>query len=67
VRRFNRSKLRELRIKREYTITQLAAVIGVSEAAVRKWELGIAEPGFVVGVEAAKALGVTPDELLTAA
>jgi transcriptional regulator with XRE-family HTH domain len=67
VRRFNRSKLRDLIEARGYTPTSLAAVVGVTEAAVRKWLDGRAEPGFVVGVEAATALGVSPDELLTAA
>lgn len=62
---FNRSRLRELRTAKGWSPTKLAARVGVTEAAVRKWELGLAEPGFRLGMALAAALGVRPEELLT--
>lgn len=39
-----KDRIRELRIKRNLTLSQLAAAMGKSEGAIRSWETGRAKP-----------------------
>jgi len=57
-------RIRELRKEREYSQEKLAERAGIHENHVRRIEGGTANPSYVVLVKLAKALGVTPGELL---
>jgi transcriptional regulator with XRE-family HTH domain len=62
---FDYELLTRLRKGKQWSRTQLAARIGVTEAAIRKWESGAVTPGLVVGVRLAKALEVRAEQLVT--
>jgi|SRR5947209_17975022 len=54
-------RLRRLREHRGATIAALADEVGVSEGTIRQLEKGgVTNPGFVVGLRLAHALGVDP-------
>ena len=57
-------RLKAARIQSSLTRSQLASLLGVTENAVVKWELGMREPNFTRLVELCDALDVTSDYLL---
>jgi len=57
-------RVRELRKERGYSQEKLAERAGIHENHVRRIEGGTANPSYVVLVKLAKALGVTPGELM---
>jgi transcriptional regulator with XRE-family HTH domain len=52
------AKLKELRVKREWTQAQLAAEAGLSQQAIAAWERGKREPGLLALGKLCAALGV---------
>lgn len=57
-------RLKTIRIQRSLTRSQLASLLGVTENAVVKWELGMREPKYEMLVKICDALDVTSDYLL---
>ena len=57
-------RLKEIRQKLNLNQTQFAARIGVSQAAIARWESGVHIPNIVSLKNIALALGVTSDFLL---
>lgn len=57
-------RIRELRTEKGYTMSRLAIIIGVSDAAISNWENGINEPKANYIVKLANALDVSTDYLL---
>ena len=57
-------KLKQTRIHRGYTQTQLANLIGVTPAAISRYENGIRKPNAIVIRNLAITLGISSDELL---
>ena len=58
------SKIKELRIEKNLTQEELAAELGVTAAAVSKWENGYTLPDILMLCALADFFGVTADELL---
>lgn len=58
------SKIRELREQNDLSMLELAAKIGVSDAAICKWENGDHEPKASYIIRLADFFGCTTDELL---
>ena len=56
--------LREYRIKKGYTQTQIAEKIGVVPSCVTQWESGVRKPDIVMLKRLAEVLGCTADDLL---
>lgn len=59
------SKLKELRIKKGYTQTQMAEKLDVTQGAYQKWESGTREPNLENIGKLSKILGVSIDFLLS--
>lgn len=58
------ARLRQLRIARGLTCTQLASRVGVTESAIRQMENGQTKiASFVIGLRIAKELGTTAQYL----
>ena len=58
-------KIKELRLKRDMTLEQVATIVGVGKSTVRKWETGmIANMKRDKIALLAKALGTTPAYLM---
>ena len=57
-------RLKELRIKKQYTQSQLADILGVSKSNISKYEAGSVEPNLDIIANSAKHLGVSTDYLL---
>ena len=57
-------RLKTTRIERSLSRSQLASLLGVTEAAISRWESGSREPSFTRLVELCDALDVTSDYLL---
>ena len=57
-------RLKELRKKAGLTQEQLAEIIGIHEATIRRWELSQRQPRMDEIKKLAQALNVTDDELL---
>ncbi len=57
-------RLKELRKKAGITQEQLAEIIGIHEATIRRWELSQRQPRMDEIKKLAQALNVTDDELL---
>ena len=55
--------LKQLRLKRQLTVTEVARIVGVSKSAVHYWEQGEKEPGPENRVKYAGALKITPGRL----
>ena len=55
---------RKLRKEKKLSQVQVAELLGVTQAAVSKWEVGSVPPGVVHSQKLAEILGVTVDELL---
>lgn len=58
------SKLKELRIKKGYTQTQMAEKLDVTQGAYQKWESGTREPNLENIVKLSKIFKIRTDELL---
>lgn len=56
--------IRELRLKKGLTQTELGEMFGIGYRAVSKWERGINCPDIAIINELSKILGITTDELL---
>lgn len=56
--------IRELRLKKGLTQTELCEMFGIGYRAVSKWERGINCPDIAIINELSKILGITTDELL---
>ena len=56
--------LKKKREEKEYTQGELAKLVGVAQAMIAKYEAGIAVPNIVLGVQIAKKLGTTSEELV---
>lgn len=57
-------KIRELRIRHEFTQLQLANKLGLTRSSVNAWEQGISVPSTQYVVELAKIFNVSTDYLL---
>jgi transcriptional regulator with XRE-family HTH domain len=57
-------RIRELRKERRYSQEKLAELAGIHENHVRRIEGGTANPSYLVLVRVAKALGISPGELI---
>lgn len=57
-------KIKNLRIERDMTQSELAAVLGVSSASVGLWEINKRQPDIAILVKIAKVFNVTTDYLL---
>lgn len=57
-------RLKELRIEKELTQTQLAKETGLSQAGLAHWEANIRVPNAMAVIILAKYFGVTTDYLL---
>ena len=57
-------RLKELRIEKELTQTQLAKELQVSQRSISSWETGFRQPDFDTLKALAKFFGVTTDYLL---
>jgi transcriptional regulator with XRE-family HTH domain len=57
-------RVRELRQERGYSQEKLAELANIHENHVRRIEGGTANPSYLVLVKLAKALGVSPGELI---
>lgn len=55
--------IRELRVGKNMTQTELAKCVGVGQTAVANWESGVAKPKTNMLPALAAALGCTIDEL----
>jgi transcriptional regulator with XRE-family HTH domain len=62
--KFVGARLREFREKKAITVKQLAATLGLTEAAIRKSESGENLNTYIKLVETARILGVTPNDIL---
>lgn len=56
--------IRKYRTDRKLTQAELAAVLGVSQAAIAMWENGDRKPDIIMLKKLSDALGCTADELL---
>ena len=57
-------RIRDLRLKKNMTPTQLASAAGMTDSAIHQLEDGRSKaPSFQNGVRLARALGVSPEEL----
>lgn len=63
--KFDHELVETLCKNRGLSYTQLAGLVGVTEAAVRQWVNGKVAPGFVLGMKLADALKVDPHKLIT--
>lgn len=59
-----KDRIRELRIQRKLTLSQLAAAMNKSEGAIRSWETGRAKPDADSLVKLSSFFGCTTDYLL---
>ena len=59
-----KTRLKQLREEKRYTHSQVAAILGKSEGAIRSWEMGRSTPDFNVLIELAKHFNVTTDFIL---
>lgn len=57
-------RLKELREEKELSQRSLAKELGVSQAAIARWEANIQTPNIDVAIMIAKYFGVTTDYLL---
>jgi len=57
-------RLRALRLKKGLTSSQFSRATGIDAAVLRKYEAGELEPGLVVIMSMARALGISHLELL---
>ena len=55
------ARLRQLRIERGLSPTQLGAIVGVSTRTISRWESGDGEPGISQAARIARALEVSLD------
>lgn len=53
-----------LRKEKGYSQAELASIIGVAQPTVAQYEKGLKVPSVVVGVELARILGTTCEELV---
>ena len=58
------NKIAELRKAKGMTQEQLGRQLGVSAAAVSKWETGASDPSTANLIALAKLYGISPEELL---
>lgn len=56
--------LKEYRVKKGYTQTQIAKKLGVVPSCVTQWESGVRKPDIVMLKRLAEVLECTADELL---
>jgi transcriptional regulator with XRE-family HTH domain len=59
--------LRAVRIERDLTVSELAAVSGVAQAQIAALERGKLDPEFELLLELAEGLGIRPSELFVRA
>jgi transcriptional regulator with XRE-family HTH domain len=57
-------RLKELRLKSEYSQKQLGDLLGITQQAVQKWEKAIAHPDIDAIIKMANLFDVTVDYLL---
>lgn len=57
-------QLKQLRIDKKLTQSELAAIIGVGERQVRKYEALEQTPSLIVGIKWANALEISPSKLI---
>lgn len=55
--------VKRLRESKGMTQAELANMIGVTQVMIAQYERGIKTPSFIVGIDLAKTLGVTCEEL----
>ena len=60
-------KIKELRTQRRMSQQELAKLVGVSDRAISKWELGYSQPSATHLVELTRIFDVGVDEFLPAA
>jgi transcriptional regulator with XRE-family HTH domain len=58
------NRLKDLRLKNEYSQKQLGSLLGVTQQAVQKWEKGIAQPDIDALIKIADLFDVTVDYLI---
>ena len=56
--------LKRKREEKEYTQVELAKLVGVAQAMISKYESGVAIPNIALGVQLAKALSTTCEDLV---
>ena len=56
--------LKRKREEKTYTQLELAKLVGVAQGMIAKYELGIAVPNVALGVQLAKVLDTTCEELV---
>ncbi|MBQ9461183.1 MAG: helix-turn-helix transcriptional regulator [Clostridia bacterium] len=56
--------LKEYRVKKGYTQTQIAEALGVTPVCITQWESGVRRPNVVMLKKLAELLGCTADDLL---
>lgn len=56
--------LKKKREEKGYTQGELAKLVGVTQAMIAKYEAAIAVPNIVLGVQIARSLGTTSEELV---
>lgn len=56
--------LKELRLERQLTQSELAGLLIINQRTISSWETGIREPDFEMLVKLAKLFDVTTDYLL---
>lgn len=56
--------LKQLRIQKNFTQSELAKLIGVAQPTFAQYELGIRVPTIIIGVEIAKKLDTTVEQLV---
>lgn len=61
--RFDHKKLRRIRQDLGWSETELAARVGVTAPAVRKWETGKSTPGLLVFLDLCEVLEVEVEDL----
>lgn len=57
-------RLKEIRLEKRLSQSELAAMIGVSQANIARWERGVQNPSGESIYELARQLGVSADYLL---
>ena len=57
-------RLKTIREERNLSRSQLASILGVTKAAITRWELGMREPKFEMLVKLCDVLDVSSDHLL---
>lgn len=58
-------RIKELRKKNDLTQEKLAALLGVTDKAVSKWECGLTYPDLGLIIPLSRVLNVSADELLS--